>query len=199
MIRIVLGITALGMIIAFIISVRMGNTIVKRIRILKKATEAVASGNLDYRLSPDKISGFDMLDEAFNDMSISLKDRDERLQKAHEQLTRSEKLSALGQMAAGVAHEINNPLGEILLYGNLVLEDIPENGTTRETMQKIVHQTNRCKNIVQDLLDFARTPTGVMLPLQINDLVTAALNLVKDQSMFHGIESRPNLRRTYLR
>jgi len=188
MIWIILGITTLGMIIAFIISLRMGNTIIKRIRILKKGTEAIASGNLDYRLSPDKISGFDMLDEAFNDMSKSLKDRDERLQKAHEQLTRSEKLTALGEMAAGVAHEINNPLGGILLYGNLVLEDIPENGTTRDNMRKIIHQTNRCKNIVQGLLDFARTPTGDMLHLQINDVVRTALNLVKDQALFHGIE-----------
>ena len=188
MIWINLGITVLGMIIAFFISLRIGNTIIKRIRILKKGTEAIASGNLDYRLSPDKLSGFDLLDEAFNDMTKSLKDRDERLQKAHEQLTRSEKLAALGEMAAGVAHEINNPLGGILLYSNLVLEEIPENGTARENMQKIIHQTNRCKNIVQDLLDFARAPTGEMLPLQINDIVRVALNLVKDQSMFHGIE-----------
>ena len=188
MIWINLGITTLGMIIAFIISLRMGNTIIKRIRILKKGTEAIASGNLDYRLSPDKISGFDMLDEAFNDMSKSLKDRDERLQKAHEQLTRSEKLTALGEMAAGVAHEINNPLGGILLYGNLVLEDLPGNGATRENMKKIIHQTNRCKNIVQGLLDFARTPAGDMLHLQINDVVGVALNLVRDQAIFHGIE-----------
>jgi two-component system NtrC family sensor kinase len=121
-------------------------------------------------------------------MSKSLKDRDERLQKAHEQLTRSEKLTALGEMAAGVAHEINNPLGGILLYGNLVLEDLPENGTARENMKKIIHQTNRCKNIVQGLLDFSRTPTGDMLHLRINELVTASLNLVKDQAIFHGIE-----------
>ena len=97
MIWIILGITTLGMIIAFVISLRMGNTIIKRIRILKKATEAIASGNLDYRLSPDKISGFDILDEAFNDMSKSLKDRDERLQKAHEQLTRSEETDRAGR------------------------------------------------------------------------------------------------------
>jgi len=183
-----LGITILGMIIAFFISLRIGNTIIKRIRILKKGTEAIASGNLDYRLRPDKVSGFDLLDEAFNDMSKSLKDRDERLQKAHEQLTRSEKLAALGEMAAGVAHEINNPLGGILLYSNLVLEDIPENGAVRENMEKIIRQTNRCKNIVQGLLDFARAPTGEMLPLQINDIIRVALNLVKDQAMFHGIE-----------
>jgi len=183
-----MGVTILGMIIAFIISLKMGNTIINRIRILKKATEAIASGNLEYRLSPDGISGFDILDEAFNDMSKSLKDRDERLQKAHEQLIRSEKLTALGEMAAGVAHEINNPLGGILLYGNLVLEDLPDNGRARENMQKIIQQTIRCKNIVQGLLDFARTPTGDMVPLKINDVVGSALDLVREQSLLHGIE-----------
>src|SRR5450759_1228653 len=66
-----IGITIYGMLIAFIISLRLGNTIIKRIRILKKATEAIASGNLDYKLSPDKISGFNILDEAFNDMAKS--------------------------------------------------------------------------------------------------------------------------------
>ena len=188
-----LGVTGLGMVIAFIISFRLGNTIITRIRLLKKATEAVASGNLDYKLSPDRASGFDMLDEAFNVMSRSLKDRDERLQKAHEQLVRSEKLTALGEMAAGVAHEINNPLGGILLYSNLVLEDIPEDSPARENMRKIIRQTNRCKDIVQNLLDFARTPRGEMVSLRINEVVAAALDLVRNQSMFHGIEIETRL------
>lgn len=188
MILINLGVSVLGVILAFFISFGIGNTIIKRIRILKKGTEAIAAGNLDYRLSPDRLSGFDMLDQAFNNMSKSLKDRDEQLQRAHEQLMGSEKLAALGQMAAGVAHEINNPLGGILLYSNLVLEEISENGPARENMQKIVDQTNRCKNIVQGLLDFARAPTGEMIPLMINDVVRVALELVKNQSMFLGIE-----------
>jgi two-component system NtrC family sensor kinase len=188
-----LGITTLGMIIAFIISLRLGNTIITRIRMLKEATEAIASGNLDYKLSPDKISGFDMLDEAFNYMSRSLKDHDDQLQKMHQQLAKTEKLTALGEMAAGVAHEINNPLGGILLYSNLVLEDIPEDSPARENMQKIIYQTNRCKEIVQSLLDFARTPTGDMLPLQINQVISTSLKLVRDQSMFHGIEIETQL------
>lgn len=182
-----MGITGLGMIIALIISLGLGRRIIRRIRLLTGAAQAISAGNLDYRLTPSRISGFNILDEAFNDMSKSLKDRDERLQKLHEQLVRSAKLTALGEMAAGVAHEINNPLGGILLYGNLVLEDIPEEGTARENMKKIIHQTNRCKTIVQGLLDFARKPTGEMKPLQINDVIRTALNLVKDQSIFHGI------------
>ena len=58
-----LGITILGMLIAFLISLYLGNTIIKRIRILKKATEAIAAGNLNYKLPPDNISGFAILDE----------------------------------------------------------------------------------------------------------------------------------------
>jgi two-component system NtrC family sensor kinase len=193
MIWINLGITTLGMIIAFIISLYLGNTIIKRIRILKKATEAIASGNLDYKLSPDKISGFDILDEAFNDMARSLKDRNDLLQKMHNQLAKTEKLTALGEMAAGVAHEINNPLGGILLYSSIVLEDLPEDSPLRGNIQKVIYQTNRCKEIVQSLLDFARTPTGEMLPLQINQIINVSLNLVRDQSMFHGIEIETRL------
>jgi two-component system NtrC family sensor kinase len=183
-----MGITGLGMVIAFIISFYLGNTIIKRIRMLKEAAEAISAGNLDYKLSPDKLSGFDMLDEAFNYMSKSLKDRDEKLYKAHQQLTKSEKLTALGEMAAGVAHEINNPLGGILLYSNLVLEDIPAGSPAQENMEKIIYQTNRCKGIVQNLLEFARTPTGDMLSLKINNVIKTSLNLVQGQSMFHGIE-----------
>ncbi len=187
------SITGLAVVIAFIISVFLTNTIVKRIRILKEAAEAIAAGNLDYRLPPDKISGFDMLDEAFNFMSKSLKDQNEKLHKAYLQLAGTEKLTALGEMASGVAHEVNNPLGGILLYSNLVLEDIPEDSPARENMQKIIYQTNRCKEIVQSLLDFARTPTGDMVPLKINNVVNTSLNLIKQQAMFHGIEIKTSL------
>jgi two-component system NtrC family sensor kinase len=192
MIWINLGITIYGMLIAFIISLRLGNNIIERIRILKRGTEAIASGNLDYKLSPDKVSGFDMLDEAFNDMAKSLKERNDQLQRMHEHLARTEKLTAMGEMAAGVAHEINNPLGGILLYSSLVLEDLPQESPVRDNIQKIIYQTNRCKEIVQGLLDFSRTPTGEMIPLQVNQVITTSLKLVKDQAMFHGIEIETN-------
>ncbi|MBN1614047.1 MAG: cache domain-containing protein [Deltaproteobacteria bacterium] len=188
-----LGVTTFGMLIAFGISLYLGNTIIKRIRILKKATDAVAAGDLNYKLSPDTISGFAMLDEAFNHMANSLKEHNNQLQKIHEKLVRTEKITALGEMASGVAHEINNPLGGILLYSNLILEDMPENSPMRENVEKIIYQTNRCKEIVQGLLDFARTPTGDMVPLQINQVIHTSISLVKDQSMFHNIEIVFNL------
>jgi len=191
-----LGITLLGMIAAFFISFYLGNTIITRIRLLKEAAEAIAAGNLDCKLSPDRISGFDMLDEAFNYMSTSLKDHDEKLRSACLQLARAEKLSALGEMAAGVAHEINNPLGGILLYSNLIAEDLPEGSSAQENMRKIIQQTNRCKEIVQNLLNFARIPTGDMAPLDINDVIKTSLNLVVNQWIFHGIEIEKRLTET---
>jgi len=183
-----LGITTLGMIIAFFISFRLGQSIIRRIRILKQATVAISSGNLDYQLPSGSSSGFDMLDEAFNNMARSLKDRDDRLQKAFQRITSTERLASLGQMAAGVAHEINNPLGGILLYSNLVLEEMSAENSSRSNMEKIIYQTERCKKIVQNLLDFARTPSGDMTPLVVNEVILTSLNLVKDQSMFLGID-----------
>lgn len=183
-----LGITTLGMIVAFIISFWMGHTIIERMRILKQAAETIATGDLDYQLPRSKSSDFGVLDKAFNDMVRSLKDRDDRLKRTLQQLTQTERLISLGQIAAGVAHEMNNPLGGILLYSNLVLEELPEDSPARENMNKIAYQTNRCKEIVQNLLDFARTPSGEMAPLDINDVLMTSLSLVKDQSMFHNIE-----------
>ncbi|MBN1827796.1 MAG: cache domain-containing protein [Deltaproteobacteria bacterium] len=183
-----LGITFLGMVFAFIISVGIGNSIISRIRMLKEATEAIAAGNLDYRLSHEQFLGYGMLDEAFNNMTRSLKERDDRLQEAFMRLARTERLAALGQMAAGVAHEINNPLGGILLYSNLILEELPEGDPVRANLEKIVYQTERSKKIVENLLDFARTPSGNFESCDINEIIIKSLNLVKDQSFFFGIE-----------
>jgi len=188
-----LGITTLGMIVAFIISFWMGQTIMERMRILKQATETIATGDLNYQLPSSKSSDFGVLDKAFNDMVRSLKDRDDRLKETFEQLTQTKRLISLGQIAAGVAHEMNNPLGGILLYSSLVLEDLPEDSLARQNINKIIYQTNRCKEIVQNLLNFARTPSGEKMPLDINEVLQVSLNLVKDQSMFHGIEIETRL------
>lgn len=186
-ILIFLGITMTGMIISIFIFFYLGSIIIKRIRILKQATEAIASGHLDYNLPADKFSGFGIIDEAFNTLSQSLKERDDRLKKVFKQLTRTERLASLGQIAAGVAHEINNPLGGILLYSNLVLEELPTDSPARENMKKIIYQSDRCKGIVQNLLDFARAPSDNILPLHINDIILKTLKLVRDQSIFHDI------------
>ncbi len=191
---ILFSVTSVGAAVAFLLSWMLGRTIIKRIRLLKEATDAIAAGNLDYKVQTGNISGLGILDEAFNNMTASLKDRDERLKKVFQQMAKTERLAALGQIAAGVAHEINNPLGGIVLYSNLILEDLPEeNKRERENVEKIIYQANRCRQIVQNLLDFSRSPSGEMMPVQMNNVIHTALGLVKDQYMFLGIDIKTDL------
>jgi iron only hydrogenase large subunit-like protein/nitrogen-specific signal transduction histidine kinase len=83
----------------------------------------------------------------------------DNLSDTEEQLKVAEKLASIGQLAAGVAHEINNPLGTILLYASMLkkdLEKIYNNDQQTEDLELIVEEANRCKNIVANLLNFAR-------------------------------------------
>jgi PAS domain S-box-containing protein len=114
-----------------------------------------------------------------------------------EQLTRTEKLAALGQLAAGLAHEINNPLGGILVYAYLLLEDLAPDQAERTQVEKIIREATRCKEIVQGLLEFSRHMPSKMVPLQINAILEEALSLVSDHLLFQNInllrEFQPDL------
>ena len=85
-----------------------------------------------------------------------LSQANEKLASTQETLMHSERLASMGQLAAGVAHEINNPLGVVLMYTHLLLEECDQASSLRPDLQMIAEQANRCKRIVSGLLDFAR-------------------------------------------
>lgn len=80
----------------------------------------------------------------------------QKLQEARQALKQSEKLASMGQLAAGIAHELNNPLGVITLYSSIVLEETPKESQFYSDIKTIYDQAERCRNIVSGLLNFAR-------------------------------------------
>lgn len=110
-----------------------------------------------------------------------------KLQETHLQLISSEKLASLGKLAAGIAHEINNPLGGILIYASLIIEDLAENHPVRGDLLRIVQEASRCKDIVKSLLEFARQTEPKMEPVDINRAITDGLFFLENQALFHNI------------
>jgi two-component system, NtrC family, sensor kinase len=105
-----------------------------------------------------------------------------------EHLARTDKLASLGQLAAGVAHEMNNPLGSITVLSYLLLEDLDEACPERAQVEKIIKEATRCKEIVQGLLEFSRYMPSRMAPLQVNDILEEVLSLVGDHLLFQHID-----------
>ncbi len=93
------------------------------------------------------------------------------LESAHQRLVQSERLASMGQLSAGIAHEINNPLGTVLIYSHMLLRQIKENDAARSDLEMIVNEATRCKGIVRGLLDFARQSRVQKEPTDIGRLV----------------------------
>ncbi len=122
----------------------------------------------------------------FTDMREILKMRKD-LEEAHLQLVESEKIASIGRMAAGVAHEINNPLSGILLYAELVKEALQGKPGGLDDLQEIVNQTLRCKKIVAELLEFSRQSIGKLSSFNLEELIDKTLHLLVNQAAFQDI------------
>ncbi len=105
----------------------------------------------------------------------------------------TEKLTALGRMAAGVAHEINNPMGGILVYSTMLMDQVPEEGPVHEGLEIIVQETVRCKRIIQELLDFSRERPPQKKKADLNAVMEKTLNLLDNEFRLRHIGVEKNL------
>ncbi|MFH2054066.1 MAG: [Fe-Fe] hydrogenase large subunit C-terminal domain-containing protein [bacterium] len=99
----------------------------------------------------------------------------QELASTQEQLMHSERLASMGQLAAGIAHEVNNPLGVVILYAHLLQRECGDNARLREELSLIADQADRCKSIVAGLLDFARQNKVELQPVAMGELIDGAL------------------------
>lgn len=123
----------------------------------------------------------------FSDLRERLRIRKE-LEDARSQLIQAEKIASVGRLAAGVAHEINNPLSGILMFADLLMRDLSGNQQYCADLEEIVSQTLRCKQIVNRLLDFSRQSIGQRLAMDINTVINRSAELLAHQALFHDVE-----------
>ncbi len=122
----------------------------------------------------------------FTDMREVLRMRKD-LEEAHLQLVESERIASIGKMAAGVAHEINNPLSGILIYAELLRESLKRDPERSKDIEEIIDQTLRCKNIVSELLEFSRQAVGKISSFSLKELINKTLSLMINQAFFYDI------------
>jgi two-component system NtrC family sensor kinase len=158
----------------------------KPVNALIAATHEVGSGNLAYRVSGLVDDDLGMLGRAFNSMT-------EKLSEARLQLFQSDKMASLGRLAAGVAHELNNPLTGVLTYGSFLLNRAKDSPETKADLEVIVREATRSREIVKSLLDFARQSVPKKTPANVNDIIERSLAVLDKQLSVRGITVTKNL------
>lgn len=172
---------------------------------LIRGTRRVAHGDLETHIpiySDDELGVFA---KSFNQMTDDLKraknsltewgewleqmvsERTRALEAAQQQLVRSEKLASLGKLAAGVAHEINNPLTGVLTFSQLLQDQFSPESQQYQDLKIIVQETIRCRSIVRGLLEFSRQRALDKSSVELNDLVDHVLQIVSNQESFQNI------------
>ena len=146
---------------------------------LVAATVAVAAGDLSERVEVRRADELGHLADSFNAMTC-------KLAETQQQLYQSDKLASLGRLAAGVAHEINNPLTGVLTYSSFLLKRA-EDPETREDLETVVRETKRCRQIVKGLLDFSRQVPPKKTSVDLVEVIQRSLRIVNNRLSFDNI------------
>ena len=173
---------ALGSIlVAVMIAMPISRSITRPVETMARATEKVAQGDRTVTVPVAGAGELTILARSFNSMV-------ETLRTTEQQLIQSEKLASVGQLAAGVAHEINNPLGTILLFSDIMRKELPSDDPRRDDVTMIIEEATRCKTIVSDLLNFARQNEVLAQTTDINTLLADTIDEITIQPVFDQVE-----------
>jgi len=205
------GIAVISVLLLSVIAYVSTSRITQPMHELLLATRRIAQGELDYRVNTKSTDEIGQLAHSFNHMTDELqkategyrtltktledkvKAKTEELINTQNQLIQYEKLTAIGKLAAGIAHEINNPLTSILLNSYLIAEKMGKTSALQENLKMIIDETTRCGTIVKGLLQFSRQSVPEKRPAQMNEVINDTLLLFESQILVSNVKVIKNL------
>jgi len=176
--------TLASLILLFLVTKRMLRPIDRVVAMARR----VVAGDLSARVGIRPGGELGLLCKAVDEMADAVVAREEQLKLAtSRQLGQSEKLASIGRLAAGIAHEINNPLTGVLTFATLMQEKPNLDDQDREDLELIVRETTRVRDIVRGLLDFARESPHEKRLLHLNGIIRRTTRLLRNQKEFRHI------------
>ncbi len=169
------------LVLAAIIGIFWAQALTRPIESLSKAVKVVGQGNFDIQLNVTSRDEIGALADSFNHMTTELHDRADALGVAQSALVQSEKMAAFGQLGAGIAHEVKNPLAGILGYAQLSKRKVDKDSPVYKNLVVIEKETKRCKDIIDNLMKFARQEDSNKRPTDVNMVIEDAITIVDHQ------------------
>ena len=197
----------ISMLVAIAIASFFSKRVTARIDQLRRGAEVIEQGQLDYRLRIESGDEIELLSKQFNSMASKLEESHQTLEKKVEERTRElkesqeamvqqEKMVGIGQLAAGIAHEMNTPLGTILGYAQMLREDLAQQLATSANLadvEEIIGQAGRCRDLVKNLLNFSRRSSTEKKNASINDIIRKILSLIQHDFEMKGVHLQLSL------
>jgi signal transduction histidine kinase len=182
----------------------LSRVLVKPVKELVSLTKKISEGNLNQTIEVHSNNEIGQLISSFNRMIEQLREKQEKIEKhleslelankklkeTQEELIRSEKLASIGRFAAGVAHEVGNPLGSILGYTSLLASEGIDKETGKDYLKRIEKEIERINRIVRELLNYARPTKFEIKEVEVNQIIENTLSLLSYQKSFKNIETR---------
>jgi len=185
----------------------LSRVLVKPVRDLVRLTKRISEGDFSQQIEVTNKNEMGQLIRSFNRMIERLKENQDNLEKyleslesankqlkeTQEELIRTEKLASIGRFAAGVAHEVGNPLGAILGYTGILKKERINPEESKDYLKRIEDEIERINKIVRELLDFARPSKLEIRQVEINKIIESTLSLLSYQKDFKNIDTRLDL------